>query len=64
MAGATYTVRERQGTGYGPVIGHLAATDIPPDFATLIDVKGKLMRIVAVRSGESTIIVEPFVDPG
>jgi hypothetical protein len=64
MPAGRYSVRERDGAEYGPVIGHLAAGDVPPDDGTLIKVKGKLMRIVAVRSGDKTVIVEPFVDPG
>lgn len=64
MAAVTYSVRERRGNGYGPIIGHVAAADIPPDDGTLIDVNGRLMRILAVRAGDETIIVEPFADPG
>jgi hypothetical protein len=70
MAGVTYSVREQQGTGYGPVIGnHVAAGDVPPDDGTLIEIKGKLMRVVAVRADKfdaanNTIIVEPYADPG
>ena len=69
MAGFAYSVREQRGTGYGPVIGHLASSDVPPDDGTLIEVKGRLMRVVAVRSEKldglnDTILVEPYADPG
>jgi hypothetical protein len=64
MAAVTYSVREQRGTGYGPVIGHLAVGDVPSDDGTLLEIKGKLMRIVSVRHHDTTIIVEPFADPG
>ena len=64
MAAVMYSVREQRGAGYGPVIGHIAAADVPPDDRTLIDVNGKLMRILAVRCGDNTIVVEPFADLG
>ena len=64
MAAVTYSVREQKGTGYGPVIGHLAARDVPSDHGTLLEVKVKLMRIVSVRDLDATVIVEPFADPG
>jgi hypothetical protein len=64
MAAVMYSVREQRGTGYGPVIGHLAAGDVPTDDGTLLEVKGKLMRVVAVRRDHKTVIVEPFADPG
>lgn len=64
MAAVTYSVREQKGTGYGPVIGHLDPGDVPSDDGTLLEVQGKLMRIVSVRDYDATIIVEPFADPG
>jgi hypothetical protein len=64
MAAVRYSVREQRGTGYGPVIGHLAAGDVPSDDGTLLEIDGKLMRIVSVRDHDATIIVEPFADPG
>lgn len=64
MAAVSYSVREKRETGDGPVIGHIAASDVPPDDGTLLEVKGKLMRVVAVREGDNTIIVEPFADSG
>jgi hypothetical protein len=47
----TYSVREQQEVGYGPVTGsYVAAGGAPPDDGTLIKIKGRLMRVVAVRS--------------
>ena len=37
---------------------------MPSDDGTLLEVQGKLMRIVSVRDYDATIIVELFADPG
>jgi hypothetical protein len=69
MAAVRYSVREREGTGYGPVIGQLDASNVPPEDGTLIEVKGRLMRVVGLVGEEidglkDTVIVESFADPG
>jgi hypothetical protein len=70
MVGFAYSVREQHGTGYGPVIGsYVAASEVPPDDGTLIEVKGRLMRVVVVHSKrmdglKNTILVAPYADPG
>lgn len=70
MVGFTYSIREVEGAGYGPVIGsYVAAGEVPPDDGTLIEVKGRLMQVVAVRGDElgglkHTILVKPYADPG
>jgi hypothetical protein len=70
MVGFTYSVRELDGTGYGPVIGsYVGSSEAPPDDGTLIEVKGKLMQVVAVHSEKldglkNTILVKPYADPG
>ena len=70
VIGFNYSVRELQGTRYGPIIGtYLAASDRPPDEGSLIEVDGKFRRvIVAGRRHEldelnNTILVESYPDP-
>jgi hypothetical protein len=65
-----WSVRERQGTGYGPVIGAYAgASEVPPAEGVLIEVAGKLRRVVAgVPSDQldelkNTILVEHYIEP-
>jgi hypothetical protein len=65
-----WSVRERQGTGYGPVIGtYVGASEVPPAEGVLIEVEGKLRRVVAgVPSDQldelkNSILVEHYTEP-
>ena len=70
VIGFNFSVRELHGTRFGPIIGsYVAASDTPPDEGSLIEVGGKLRRvIVAGRDSDvgelnNTILVEHYTDP-
>ena len=65
-----YSVREVQGTGYGPIIGsYVGASQVPPSEGSLIEVDGRLRRVVAPAAADvaeelhNTILVEHYSDP-
>ncbi len=65
MIGFNYSVRELHGSRFGPIIGsYVASSDMPPDEGSLIEVGGKLRRVIVVgRDSEvdelhNTILVE------